>query len=259
MSTHDSERPDLGDAIRETVAEAVAGVRRGVRESTSGPVDEAVDRLTSALSGLGDRIGSAVEDAMADAVADAVGPSALKGLAHPLRVKILDLLGSHGPLTASGLGELLGESSGSTSYHLRQLEKHGFVREVEGKGTARERWWERSPGRFTISDPRDPHDHAGRETAYLVNAEFERARQEKIWALLRSGDRLPEEWQHIGTLSTHNLRATPEQVVAVIAAWDDFVRQHLAPLQVAKGAPGERPVQVHFNAFPLLDPAEDAR
>ncbi|WP_125774667.1 winged helix-turn-helix domain-containing protein [Antribacter gilvus] len=250
MST-DPERPAarrLGDAIREKVADTVAEVRAGVAEG-------GVDGLAETLSGLGDQIGAAVDDA----VREAVGPSALKGLAHPLRVKILDLLGSHGPLTASGLGELLGESSGSTSYHLRQLAKHGFVREVEGKGTARERWWERPPGRFSISDPRDPEDHAGRETAYLVNAEFERARQDKIWALLRSGDRLPEEWHHVGTLSTANLRATPEQLTRVIEAWEDFHQEHLEPLRAQGDNPEARPVQVHFNAFPLLDPTEDAR
>ena len=70
----------------------------------------------------------------------------LKALAHPLRVRILDVLSTYGQFTASGLAERLSESSGATSYHLRQLEKHGFVREVAGKGTARERWWERVPG-----------------------------------------------------------------------------------------------------------------
>ena len=71
---------------------------------------------------------------------------AFKGLAHPLRVQIFDLLAIHGPHTASGVAERVGESSGVTSYHLRQLAKHGLVREVEGRGTARERWWERMPG-----------------------------------------------------------------------------------------------------------------
>ena len=70
----------------------------------------------------------------------------LKALAHPLRVQLLDALSTYGAATASGLADRLGESSGATSYHLRQLEKHGFVRELKGKGSARERWWERVPG-----------------------------------------------------------------------------------------------------------------
>src|SRR3954464_4581626 len=66
---------------------------------------------------------------------------ALRALAHPLRSKLLAELRLHGPATASRLGRAIGESSGSTSYHLRQLAAYGFVEEVEGGGTTRERWW----------------------------------------------------------------------------------------------------------------------
>ena len=66
---------------------------------------------------------------------------ALRALAHPLRSQLLGRLRLDGPATASQLGRLYGESSGATSYHLRQLAAYGFVEEVEGQGTARERWW----------------------------------------------------------------------------------------------------------------------
>ena len=65
----------------------------------------------------------------------------VRGLAHPLRIKMLGLLREHGPATATGLARRLGESSGATSYHLRQLEQYGFIVEAEGMGTRRERWW----------------------------------------------------------------------------------------------------------------------
>lgn len=68
-------------------------------------------------------------------------PDQLKALSHPLRVAILKTLRIHGPATASALGRRLGESSGATSYHLRQLEKHGFVEEVPDSGDGRDRWW----------------------------------------------------------------------------------------------------------------------
>ncbi|NCD20818.1 MAG: ArsR family transcriptional regulator, partial [Actinobacteria bacterium] len=41
-----------------------------------------------------------------------------KAMAHPLRIRILELIGST-PMTASMLAERTGESTGSTSYHLR--------------------------------------------------------------------------------------------------------------------------------------------
>ena len=49
-----------------------------------------------------------------------ISTSALKGLAHPLRMAIYDALSALGPQTATTLAKRLGESSGSTSYHLRQ-------------------------------------------------------------------------------------------------------------------------------------------
>lgn len=248
---NDNERPEptqrLGDALRSSVADSVAEARAGIAEGAQG--------LSESLAGLGDEIRAAVEEA----THEAVGPSALRGLAHPLRVKILDLLGTHGPLTASGLGELLGESSGSTSYHLRQLAKHGFVREVEGKGTARERWWERTPGGFSIDALENRDDPATRLATDMVNSEFERARQEKIWAYLRSVDQVPEGWEHAGILATQNLRATAEQLEAIVAAWERFSREHLDPLRDQGDVPGARPVQVHFNAFPVIDPAQRGR
>src|SRR5699024_12617759 len=65
---------------------------------------------------------------------------ALRALAHPLRVTIYDILSQRGPQTASTLAELTGESTGSTSYHLRALAKHGLIVEATGSGRGRERW-----------------------------------------------------------------------------------------------------------------------
>ena len=54
----------------------------------------------------------------------------LRGLAHPLRLRLLNTLREFGPATASGLADRLGESSGATSYHLRQLATYGFVEDA---------------------------------------------------------------------------------------------------------------------------------
>lgn len=65
---------------------------------------------------------------------------ALRALAHPLRNRLLGLLRLEGSSTATLLGARVGESSGSTSYHLRQLAAYGFVEEVQGRGAGR--WWQ---------------------------------------------------------------------------------------------------------------------
>jgi DNA-binding transcriptional ArsR family regulator len=186
-----------------------------------------------------------------------LGPAALRALAHPLRIRILDLLPIRGPLTASKLGEIVGESSGSTSYHLRQLAKHGLVREVEGKGTARERWWERTPGGFSISSA-GKGSPAGRQTAEAVNMEFLRLRNERVLAFARSGQEADEEtlesWMGSATFVTVNKWATQEQAKAVVEAWEQFAAEHLDPLSRQEGVPGAVPFEIHFDVFPTLDP-----
>ena len=65
----------------------------------------------------------------------------LKAVSHPLRLELLGRLRTEGPATASQLGRALGQSSGSTSYHLRQLERFGFVGDDDEQPSARERRW----------------------------------------------------------------------------------------------------------------------
>jgi len=76
-------------------------------------------------------------------------PRALRAYAHPVRGKLVGLLRRRGPLTATQAAELLGESSGTTSFHLRQLAKYGLAEEAPG-GRGREKPWQ------ATSMPRPP-------------------------------------------------------------------------------------------------------
>lgn len=185
-----------------------------------------------------------------------LGMEALRALAHPLRVQIMNELSDFGPLTASGLGERLGESSGATSYHLRQLEKHGIIREVEGKGSARERWWEMAPGGVTIGSPEVLETRAGRDATELVTREWQVNNERRLTAFMRHGiDRLGMEWMEAATLSTGHVKLTQEQ----LHAFGEEYQQLLSTLMKKyKGqeTPGARPTQIQFNAFPLIDDLE---
>lgn len=76
----------------------------------------------------------------------------LRVLSHPLRARILGALRLEGPATASQLGRRLGESSGSTSYHLRQLARFGLVEDVADQTSKRDRVW-RACHALTSIDP----------------------------------------------------------------------------------------------------------
>ncbi|MFD5128058.1 ArsR/SmtB family transcription factor [Streptomyces olindensis] len=66
--------------------------------------------------------------------------AALKALIHPLRIQLLGLLRQDGPATASELAARTGESSASTSYHLRVLAKYAFIAEAEHRDGRERRW-----------------------------------------------------------------------------------------------------------------------
>jgi DNA-binding transcriptional ArsR family regulator len=177
----------------------------------------------------------------------------LKGLAHPLRVQIFDLLAIHGPHTASGAAERVGESSGVTSYHLRQLAKHGLVREVEGRGTARERWWERVPGAIAIVPAEDDASPAERAASSTLVRHWEQSRSQLLGAFLARGElELSKRWLLASAVSWANMRLTVEQLEALSTAWEAFSAEHLEPLR-GQNLPGSRPVQIQFNAFPVID------
>lgn len=187
--------------------------------------------------------------------------AALRGLAHPLRVEIYETLSVHGPATASGLADRLDESSGAMSYHLRQLEKHGFVREVEGRGTARERWWERVPGSVTVSAVDFPERSAGRAASRLVGRQFERNRAQRLQAFVDQGEEaLSAEWAASTRLTTSNLRLTAREMAEVGDRIGRVLDEIVAEYR-GRSEPGSRPVQLHLNLFPIVDGAisEDAR
>ena len=67
-------------------------------------------------------------------------PKAMRALAHPVRLALLEAFADTETLTATEAGERVGESPANASFHLRQLAKYGFVEEAEG-GTGRRRPW----------------------------------------------------------------------------------------------------------------------
>ena len=65
----------------------------------------------------------------------------LRAMAHPLRLRLIGALRKDGPATASELARRFGESSGATSYHLRQLARFGFVEEAAERNRGRTKHW----------------------------------------------------------------------------------------------------------------------
>jgi len=79
----------------------------------------------------------------------------MRALSHPVRIAILEVLSLEGPLTATEVGERIGETPTTCSFHLRQLAKYGFVEEAGG-GKGRARPWRMTSIGQQISAHGDP-------------------------------------------------------------------------------------------------------
>jgi DNA-binding transcriptional ArsR family regulator len=183
---------------------------------------------------------------------------ALKALAHPLRFQLLELLIEHGPATASGLGRIVGENSGSTSYHLRQLERHGLIEEAGDLGNARDRYWRAAEGGWTLQGFEMLQREDTAEAASRVLGEVVRARFERMQRWHETGHAWGRDWVEASIEMTARLRldraqlaAMTDELVAVVARYRDQ--------QADVDDPGTALVTVDLSAFPAEPAPTDER
>src|SRR5436305_946859 len=106
-------------------------------------------------------------------------PRAMRALAHPVRLELLDQLAVAGTLTAAEASVLVGETPANCSFHLRTLAKYGFVEQADG-GRGRERPWRRVPGGIGTTEVDDGTPAAASARALtdvVVNRHLESVRR----------------------------------------------------------------------------------
>ncbi|MFD3912897.1 ArsR/SmtB family transcription factor [Streptomyces sp. NPDC058603] len=172
----------------------------------------------------------------------------LRGLAHPLRMRLLSTLRHDGPGTASQLAEQLGESSGATSYHLRQLAAHGFVEDDPTRGKGRERWWRATDEGTTFSpDLHTDSNPAVRGAVDLFLHEVATIHTQELATWLGTASDWPREWSNSADLSDFTLRLTAEQLHEMNEKLHEVVERYRS----AGPGDGEAPqVRIHLHSFP---------
>ncbi|GAA1597642.1 helix-turn-helix domain-containing protein [Kribbella sancticallisti] len=177
----------------------------------------------------------------------------LRGLAHPLRMRILEALELDGSATSTGLSARLGESTGTISWHLRLLAEHGYIEEEVERGTKRERWWRVPQGRTELNpaDFRDDPETSGALKVYLqqlVQQYFERV-QDYV------AEDWPGEWQHAAELSDwRDLRLTPAGLIALNDELKAVIERHVEENKTLTegGEQQAMPVVVQVQSFPRM-------
>lgn len=182
-----------------------------------------------------------------------IDASAMKAFAHPLRMRMYAWLTDHGPATATTLAEHLQESTGQTSYHIRQLAKHGFVEEDTGRGRGRERWW-RSRG-FSMPGHEFAQDPAALPALQLMLRTQREQRNATVrdWFLRAAAE--DPSWTTASLDNTSTMTMTAAQMQELSDALLEVIHQHST--RAKEAGPSQQPTRVvraYIDLFPLADP-----
>ncbi|MFF3411765.1 ArsR/SmtB family transcription factor [Streptomyces sp. NPDC002742] len=163
-------------------------------------------------------------------------PKAMRALAHPVRLAILDHLHRHGPTTATQLAPDVGATPSVTSWHLRHLASFGLVRDSEPGSDRRQRRWEAVARGFRFKAPQDPADEEGRSAARMLSQQmFLRYSDLPIQWAAEVEPELDPAWRRLAGLANTRVVVSADELATV----EDDIERILAPYVTRDAA--ERP------------------
>jgi predicted ArsR family transcriptional regulator len=189
-----------------------------------------------------------MSDASPDRARKLTDPRSLRAYAHPLRIGLIGLLRTDGPMTATQAAARLDDNVPNCSFHLRQLAKYGLVERVAG-ADGRERPW-RATARYTSWDD-DSDDPAMKAATDELNSAMLGVFMQRAQDYLAMRGDEPVEWRAaagFGDALLHvtaaELRELTAEVDALLARYEDRATNP------ARRPAGARPVQIIQMAVP---------
>jgi DNA-binding transcriptional ArsR family regulator len=131
-------------------------------------------------------------------------PEAMRAVADPIRLALLDRLRREGPATAHELSSVLESSPTSLEDHLRGLERFGFVaRDEDGR-------WEAVAKGLVFEIPEDPEGQAAaRQLANVMLLQY--ADEPRRW-VAELEPRLELDWVRAAGLLNARVALTPDEL-----------------------------------------------
>jgi DNA-binding transcriptional ArsR family regulator len=182
-------------------------------------------------------------------------PRAMRALAHPARLAILELLHLNGSGTATECARDLGGSPQAASYHLRALAKWGLIRPVVSED-GRETRWELAARsiRFASGDDSPQFQAAARALGRRIIERDDRA----VNAYLAAEAGESREWRDAATFASASVYVTPEELSEFARRFHEVMKDFERPDE-ADRPEGARRVHVVFRAVPRVDPPKTRR
>lgn len=133
-------------------------------------------------------------------------PGALRALAHPARLAVVDELYQGVERTSSELAQLTGLTPSAMSYHLRALERWGIVEQGTPREDGRERPWRAVARRLRF----DPETISTAAVDVVAGTTFQHLRDAlRRWATVEQNE--PKAWRDAAGVSRAYLWLTEEE------------------------------------------------
>ncbi|HEX4527164.1 MAG TPA: metalloregulator ArsR/SmtB family transcription factor [Gaiellaceae bacterium] len=164
-------------------------------------------------------------------------PAAVRALAHPARLTIVDQLYQGLDRTASELAELTGLSPSAMSYHLRALQRSGIVVRGERRGDGRERPWRAAARSLTLSSD-DPASTVAAADV-ITGGYLEHLRSEfRRWSLAEASE--SDSWRRVSGIRRSFLWLSEAEATAAAAEFAAIVDKYTAGRDAAQHPTGTR-------------------
>jgi DNA-binding transcriptional ArsR family regulator len=179
-------------------------------------------------------------------------PRALRAIAHPVRLNLLEELFLRGAATATELAEAVGQSPANCSWHLRQLARYGYIEEAPG-GRGRERPWRLIAQSNSFGDVSAPPDvQLAAEAAARMIVDHE------VAALLDYGRRRhvePAGWRESAFVGQSMTWLTEAELAELGRGFLDLCFAHADRIaDPSARPPGARPIRIVGWAIPARPP-----
>ncbi len=169
-------------------------------------------------------------------------PQALRAMAHPIRLKLLEQLLFHGPATATELADRIAESAPNCSWHLRQLAKYGYVEDVPGEHGRQRPYRAVLQGNSWARSGESPELALAGDAMSQVLVDREAA-ELRDWMRRRTTE--SEQWQDATFLTQSITWLTAEELDAIGQEIKDIVLRHMERVADPASRPdGARPVRM---------------
>jgi predicted ArsR family transcriptional regulator len=180
---------------------------------------------------------------------DISDPRAMRALAHPMRIALLEAIMREGSLTATRAAELLDDSPGNMSWHLQTLAKYGYIEEAGG-GRGRSRPWRIVNVSYNFESATSDPEHAA--AAEALEATLHQNIDENLrawWSRRRS---YSEEWRRAAFSTFTATYLTVEEMTELSEAIDELLKRYAGRSADKSRRPrGSEPVQVMALGHPL--------